>query len=263
MIKYAVKRNGEVKDGEWKCVAFDTEYERTEFLNKACAKLVGEEEISYNDEDVTTYEFRSNNAEEVLAEVENKLANIDKQWKNRYEISEICDELSIFDWWNDYISASKLKAMKRFLELAIELGYTGYVCFKVGASGCANGMWANKKETETGHSPDGAFLYRSFTPDYTCYSVADEDGVCYPKGEAWNSVKTKKQVRELVKQVNDNQPPKVQAIKITFINSDGKEETAITEKDITFSDGKMRAEGMYYMYNIDVDKIVKIEKTEL
>ena len=56
---------------------------------------------------------------------------------------------------------------------AIKLGYTGYVCFKVGVAGCANGMWANKLPTTDGYSPKCEFLYRSFTTNYTYWDICD------------------------------------------------------------------------------------------
>lgn len=89
----------------------------------------------------------------------------------QFYIRDICDDLGIFDWWNDYMSLSQLKQMQSFLETAHELGYDGYVCFKVGAKYCANGMWAHKKESTTGYSPDGACLYHSFVSgqNYWCY----------------------------------------------------------------------------------------------
>lgn len=80
----------------------------------------------------------------------------------RFNISSVCDELSIFDWWNDSLSLSQLKEMQSFLKNAIKLGFTGYVCFKVGASGCSHGMWAHKNESTTGFSPDGDVLFHSF-----------------------------------------------------------------------------------------------------
>ena len=97
-------------------------------------------------------------------------------WYNKPLIRDVCDELEIFDWWNDKLSISQLKAMQSFLKTAEKLGYNGYVCFKVGASGCANGMWAYKAESETGFSPDGEFLYRSFTPDYICWDAQLANG---------------------------------------------------------------------------------------
>jgi len=115
-----------------------------------------------------------------------------------YYIKEVRDELSIFDWWNETLSASNLKKMRSFLKTAIELGYTGYVCFKVGASGCANGMWAHKVESTDGYSPDGEALYRSFSPDYTYWQVKDADGNWFPKRPEYNSCKTAAQVKKLV-----------------------------------------------------------------
>ena len=74
----------------------------------------------------------------------------------------IYSALSIFDWWNEKLSLSQLKQMKNFLNTAIKLGFTGYVCFKVGAAGCSHGMWAHKEETTDGYSPDGDVLFHSF-----------------------------------------------------------------------------------------------------
>lgn len=79
-----------------------------------------------------------------------------------FRISSVCEELSIFDWWNETLSMSQLKQMKKFLETAIDLGFTGYVCFKVGAKGCSHGMWAHKAESTNGYSPDGDTLFHSF-----------------------------------------------------------------------------------------------------
>ena len=80
----------------------------------------------------------------------------------QFNISEVYDELSIFDWWNETLSMSQLKQMEKFLEQAIKLGFTGYVCFKVGAKGCSHGMWAHKQESTNGYSPDGDVLFHSF-----------------------------------------------------------------------------------------------------
>ena len=95
------------------------------------------------------------------------------------DMNKCYDDLSIFDWWPNRLNINHMKQMRSFLNLAIKNGYTGYVCFKVGASGCANGMWAYKNSTTDGYSPDGDALYRSFTPDYTYYA-AEKDGRWYP-----------------------------------------------------------------------------------
>lgn len=110
------------------------------------------------------------NAKEVLANVvamiaEGEAYNAEnKRWRQkiRWKIYDVCDRLSIFDWWNEYLSVSQLKQMRKFLETAITMGYTGYVCFKVGAAGCSHGMWAHKQESEDGYSPDGECLHHSF-----------------------------------------------------------------------------------------------------
>ena len=116
-------------------------------------------------------EYTKYNAENVLAEVE-RLIEIG----GKFRIAEVCEPLSIFDWWKDWLSVAQLKAMRQFLKEAIKLGYTGYVCFKVGATGCANGMWAHVEETTTGYSPDGPALYRSFVSTYTYWSITDKNG---------------------------------------------------------------------------------------
>ena len=119
------------------------------------------------------------------------------------EIRDVCDELSIFDWWPDDLPVSRMKQMKTFLKNAIRLGFTGYVCFKVGASGCANGMWAHKESSTDGYSPNGDVLYRSFTPDYTYWS-AKINGKWIPddKMKTYDSCKTVKELEKLLKEVN-------------------------------------------------------------
>ena len=111
------------------------------------------------------------------------------RWSNKrklytkvFRTYEVCEELSIFDWWGDTLSRSQLKEMESFLKEAIKLGYDGYVCFKVGATGCANGMWAHKELSKTGYSPDGECIYKSFTPDYNYWSVSDGND-WYPNGD--------------------------------------------------------------------------------
>lgn len=117
-------------------------------------------------------QYSQYNAPEVLKQVEALIS------ENRtFKIRAVCDQLSIFDWWKDTLSVTQLKQMRTFLKEAIKLGYTGYVCFKVGATGCANGMWAHTEETTTGYSPDDCpVLYRSFTPAYTYWDISDKTG---------------------------------------------------------------------------------------
>lgn len=111
----------------------------------------------------------------------------------------IYSKLSIFDWWNDNISVAQMKQMRTFLKAAIERGFTGYVCFKVGASGCANGMWAYKVATTDGYSPDGDVLYRSFTPDYTYWQI-NLNNKWFPEAVdlKYNSCKTIKQLDKVL-----------------------------------------------------------------
>ena len=109
-----------------------------------------------------------------------------KKWY--FCMDAVCAELSIFDWWKEHLSLSQLKDMRKFLKEAIKLGYTGYVCFKVGTKRCANGMWAYKALSTDGYSPKGAALYKSFTPDYNYWSVCDDNEKWY-KGDELTTIK--------------------------------------------------------------------------
>ena len=129
-----------------------------------------------------TTDYAKYNAEAVLAVVDEYINELEDEKEKRGRagrllIKKVYDELSIFDWWNEYLSLTQLQDMQKFLREAIKLGYTGYVCFKVGATGCAKGMWANTEPTTTGYSPNGcAFLYKSFTPAYNYWTAYDKDG---------------------------------------------------------------------------------------
>ena len=114
------------------------------------------------------------NAQDVLDRVEEFL---DKP-EHRFRIADVYEDLSIFDWWLPYLSKAKLLEMRQFLKEAIKLGYTGYVCFKVGATGCANGMWAYTLDCRPdGYAPDNCpTLFRSFTPAYRYWNVTDKQG---------------------------------------------------------------------------------------
>ena len=111
-------------------------------------------------------------ASTVLANVEEKIAH----YHCGMRVRNVCEELSIFDWWTDTMSLAKLKAMRSFLRTAIKNGYTGYVCFKVGAKYCASGMWAYKAQSTTGYSPDGEALYRSFQASHNYWDACDANG---------------------------------------------------------------------------------------
>ena len=146
--------------------------------------------------------YKHHNAEAVLVEVEKA---IEDGWS--MPIRQCYDRFSIFDWWPERLTVAHLKQMRTFLKEAIKLGYKGYVCFKVGASGCANGMWAHKMESTNGYSPaDPEVLYRSFTPDYTYY------GVCHNNkwlpsteidGKSYDSLKTVKQLETYIAAFED------------------------------------------------------------
>lgn len=119
-----------------------------------------------------------NTAAQVLKRVEERIAWFEFHSIRRLRIEDCYKEFSIFDWWSQYLTKSKLQEMRQFLKEAIKLGYEGYVCFKVGATGCANGMWAHTElETDGGYSPNNCpVLFRSFTPAYCYWDVTDKDG---------------------------------------------------------------------------------------
>ena len=149
-------------------------------------------------------EYKKYNAQPVLLAVEKYIRilevrhKIHARWSRRYKLPmrECYDDLSIFDWWVDDLAISRLKEMRTFLKEAIKLGYTGYVCFKVGAEGCANGMWAHKVPTTDGYSPKGDFLYKSFTPSYNYWDITyegrarDDDRLSYRVGKEFDELKT-------------------------------------------------------------------------
>ena len=141
------------------------------------------------------------NAEVVLARLEKMI----EEGRTR-RIDVVYNDVSIFDWWPERLNLTHMKQMRSFLREAIKLGYKGYVCFKVGASGCANGMWAYKaqgKVSDDGwvYSPNGDAIYRSFTPDYTYYA-ANYQGKWFPgedsDGNKYDSCKTQKQLETLI-----------------------------------------------------------------
>lgn len=160
-----------------------------------------------------TQDYSKKNAVAVLAQVEGYLNLLEAKKKNaRYSwerrpnlrIIDVCDNLSIFDWWNETLSISQLKDMRKFLNTACKLGYTGYVCFKVGATGCANGMWAYTEPTTTGYSPNNCkCIYKSFTPAYNYWSALDENrvGIEEKLGIEYDEIKTAKALEKALQEV--------------------------------------------------------------
>ncbi len=109
--------------------------------------------------------------------VDSVIANLEvliKNYRRPVSIRTVCNELSIFDWWPENLNLTHMKQMLGFAKFAKQIGFNGYICFKVGASGCANGMWAHRELSTNGYSPDTPnYLYRSFTPDYTEWVLED------------------------------------------------------------------------------------------
>ena len=113
------------------------------------------------------------------------------------KIDRVYKELSIFDWWKNELSLSNLKDMYSFVNRAIGLGFKGYVCFKVGASMCSNGMWVHADESTDGYSPDGDCIYHSFTPDYTRWDICI-DGKWFNRKENGEELMLK-DIKEILK----------------------------------------------------------------
>ena len=152
-------------------------------------------------EEITMGKYANYNAESVLVNVE-KLINLGRTYKMR----DICNKLSIFDWFCDKLSHNQLLKMRSFLKTAIKLGYTGYVCFKVGRKGSASGMLAYMAESTDGYSPTNCnTLYRSFDGSDAYWEVSDMNG-----SYSWNydndedrikhyrDIKTIKQLKEFI-----------------------------------------------------------------
>lgn len=141
-------------------------------------------------------------AQEILNNVNELIADGEAFKKNygyseKWRIRNVCEQLGIFDWWNENLSVSQLKQMKKFLETAIELGYDGYACFKVGASGCSHGMWAHKKDSEDGYSPDGACLFHSFRSGDNYWDARFDDGKWLGNDDKFEF--TLKEIKEAIK----------------------------------------------------------------
>lgn len=145
------------------------------------------------------------NAKEVLKNLEERIEELkNAPFKKCFYMTTVCDELNIFDWFQNTIALNKLTDMRKFLKESIKLGFDGYVCFKVGATGCANGMWAHKETSTDGYSPSGDFIYKSFTPDYNCWQIRIND-IAYPSrqtNEEFDKCKTIKQFENYIAENN-------------------------------------------------------------
>ena len=145
--------------------------------------------------------------ESILKNVDNYVAQMDA-YRQTYKrnstlyIREVCSDIAIFDWFKPQLSYNRLKEMQMFLRVAMGYDFKGYVCFKVGSAGTANGMWAYKEETTNGFSPEGVTLYRSFsTEDKPYWRIQAKNKVWYPERDAYNSIHTRKDLDNLIKEL--------------------------------------------------------------
>ena len=160
----------------------------------------------YYFEYVQTYE--KYNAKQVLLVVEKYIEQLEKEENpinRKLYIRDVCNELNIFDWWKDCLTISNLKDMKRFLKQSIKLGFKGYVSFKVGVKGCTNGMWAHTDESETGYSPDGPCLYKTFVDGYNYWSISlDGEHFIKSKKDNHTSIDTISEVKKIIEENGGN-----------------------------------------------------------
>ena len=208
----------------------------------------------------------------------NVIANIDKMLDSsypgaRWRIDSVYDDLAIFDWWPEYLSISKLKQMKAFLQQAIKLGFDKYCCFKVGASGCANGMWASDAPTTDGYSPSNCkTIYHSFTPDYSYWDVDLGTGFTDQQfktiGEVRNYIKDETQGREEMKTVTPDEVPETSetldstSIKDELVNKSVSEACAYLNEltGLTFNTIKLNNRQMKLAASEDNYLVVTLNK---
>lgn len=132
---------------------------------------------------------KANTVQAVLNNVNDALEFLEDSEYSGLDIRSTYEQLSIFDWWKDSLSRQNLRDMKSFLELALELGLTGYCCFKVGMKGYTNGMWACEYErtddctlTAFKGRDAGKEIYRTFLgvqyPKKYSFSLGGNAGFC-------------------------------------------------------------------------------------
>lgn len=214
----------------------------------------------------------------------NVIANIDTMLADsysgaRWRIDKVYDDLAIFDWWPEYLTVSKLKQMRSFLQQAIKLGFDKYCCFKVGASGCANGMWASNAPTTDGYSPkDCKTIYHSFTPDYTYWDVDLGNGFTDQQFRTIGEVKRYIQEEtQGIEDMNNTQPDEVH--KATEVIDENPIKTDLIDKSVseacaylneltglTYNTARLNGRQMklfasednYLIVTLDRDKIVSV-----
>ena len=130
-----------------------------------------------------------------------KLEAQKNDWHKQPSITcrEVCHELSIFDWFPEKLSISRLKDMRKFLLEAKKLGFNGYCCFKVGEEGTASGKWAYSKESVDGYSPkDCACLFESFyAVGKNYWQISKDCKTFYPNGDNFNSITKIKDLEQM------------------------------------------------------------------
>lgn len=119
-------------------------------------------------------------AEEVLKNVNKMLTEAEYYKKHNGKIKwyldslKICEDLSIWKYQDRIMTVSKLKEMKKFLENAIKLGFTGHAFFLVGKKGYGHGMWVYKNYHP--YNKINECLYHSFVNGKNYYNYIDKEG---------------------------------------------------------------------------------------
>lgn len=107
----------------------------------------------------------------VLIQIDDLLDKMNEIGASKVRIANVCDKLSIGDWFKTDLLKTNLEEMKKFLLEAESLGFDGHCEFCVGTKDSRNGMWAFKCESTNGYAPTGDYIYKSFSPAQNYWDI--------------------------------------------------------------------------------------------
>lgn len=109
----------------------------------------------------------------VLIQIDDLLDKMNEIGASKVRIANVCDKLSIGDWFKTDLLKTNLEEMKKFLLEAESLGFDGHCEFCVGTKDSRNGMWAFKCESTDpyGYAPTGDYIYKSFSPAQNYWDI--------------------------------------------------------------------------------------------